>query len=103
MVMDKLEKQLKKSKQKIRERRAGAKGRGRETLTPEIPTGEEETRTEQVMIESIDYKPMDIDEAIMQMDLANNNFLVFTNSRNDRINVLYRRKDGRLGLIQPSS
>lgn len=103
MVLDKLEKQIKKSKQKIRERRTGAKGRGRETLTSEIPTSEEETRTEQVMIESIDYKPMDIDEAIMQMDLANNNFLVFTNARTDLINVLYRRKDGRLGLIQPSS
>ena len=102
MVLDKLEKQIKKSKQKIRERRSGAKGRSREALTPEIPVSEEEMRAEQVTIENIDYKPMDIDEAIMQMDLVTNNFLVFTNARTDRINVLYRRKDGRFGLIQPS-
>jgi ribosome hibernation promoting factor len=37
----------------------------------------------------------------MQMDLVSNNFLVFTNARTDQVNVLYRRKDGDYGLIQP--
>jgi putative sigma-54 modulation protein len=45
---------------------------------------------------------MDVDEAVMQMDLVDDNFLVFTNARTDSINVLYRRKDGHFGLIQPS-
>ena len=56
----------------------------------------------QIKIQNIEYKPMDVDEAVMQMDLVDNNFLVFTNSRTDSINVLYRRKDGHYGLIQPS-
>jgi putative sigma-54 modulation protein len=46
---------------------------------------------------------MDVDEAIMQMDLMNGNFLVFTNARSDQVNVLYRRNDGNYGLIQPNS
>jgi putative sigma-54 modulation protein len=44
---------------------------------------------------------MDVDEAIMQMDLVNESFLVFTNARTDKVNVLYRRKAGNYGLIQP--
>ena len=41
--------------------------------------------------------------SVMQMDLVNNNFLVFTNARTDQINVIYRLKDGHYGLIQPSA
>ena len=37
----------------------------------------------------------------MQLDLADDNFIVFTNARTDRINVVYRRNDGHYGLIQP--
>ena len=48
-------------------------------------------------------KPMDVDEAIMQLDLSNSEFLVFTNSRSHRLNVLYRRQDGNYGLIVPQS
>ena len=44
---------------------------------------------------------MDVDEAILQMDLIEDTFLVFTNARTDAVNVLYRKKDGDYGLIQP--
>jgi putative sigma-54 modulation protein len=46
---------------------------------------------------------MDVEEAIMQMDLTEDKFFVFTNARSERVNVLYRRKDGDYGLIQPSN
>jgi putative sigma-54 modulation protein len=46
---------------------------------------------------------MDVDEAVLQMDVGNNNFLVFTNSQSEEVNVLYRLKDGNYGLIRPSS
>jgi putative sigma-54 modulation protein len=46
---------------------------------------------------------MDVEEAVMQMDLGEQSFLVFTNARSSEINVLYRRKDGHYGLIQPRS
>jgi putative sigma-54 modulation protein len=102
MVLDKLEKQIKKSKQKIRERRGGAKGRNRDMLAEEINLPEEEPER-QIKIKNIEYKPMHVEEAALQMDLLDDNFLVFTNARSDQVNVLYRRKDGHYGLIQPSS
>lgn len=102
LVLDKLEKQIKKSKEKIREHRGNSKSRVLDTSDMETVANEEETE-KQVMVTNIDYKPMDIEEAIMQMDLVRDNFLVFTNARTDRVNVLYRRRDGNYGLIQPSS
>jgi putative sigma-54 modulation protein len=102
MVLDKLEKQIKKNKQKIRERRTSSKNRNRSLLEEErIPPEDDAER--QIKITNIEYKPMDIDEAVLQMDLIEDNFLVFTNAKSDQINVLYRRRDGHYGLIQPSS
>jgi putative sigma-54 modulation protein len=54
-----------------------------------------------VIVKNIEYKPMDTDEAIMQMELVDDAFLVFTNAHSGRVNVLYRRSDGNFGLIQP--
>ena len=100
MVLDKLEKQIKKNKQKIRDRRQG-KGKAKPVGPAEGVLADEGTE-QQVMVKNIEYKPMDVDEAIMQLNLVDNSFLVFTNSRSQRVNVLYRRKDGNIGLIQPN-
>jgi putative sigma-54 modulation protein len=102
MVLDKLEKQIKKGKEKTRERRSKAKARNQINSGNRMAETDEDLPTE-VKIKHIDYKPMDVDEAVLQMDLTSDNFLVFTNARTDQINVLYRRHDGDLGLIQPSS
>jgi len=102
MVLDKLEKQIKKNKQKVRERRTASKSKTKNLPGAEISIPDEEPKLE-VKVKNIDYKPMDVEEAILQMDLLKDNFLVFTNARSDQINVLYRRKDGHYGLIQPSS
>ena len=56
-----------------------------------------------IKTERVDNKPMDIDEAAMQMRLSKRNFLVFTDSKSKNINVIYRRKDGNLGLIETST
>ena len=50
---------------------------------------------------SIPVKPMSIEEAVLQLEESTNDFLVFRNSTNDRVNVLYRRPDNNLGLITP--
>ena len=102
IALDKLEKQIKKNKEKIRERRSAAKNRSRSILEEAENLPEDETERH-VKIRNIEYKPMDVEEAVLQMDLIEDNFLVFTNARSDQINVLYRRKDGHYGLIQPSS
>jgi putative sigma-54 modulation protein len=108
ITLDKLEKQIKKNKEKFHKRRAG---KGKSKPAADIPAASaayatalmEEEVEKQVIVKPIEYKPMDVDEAIMQMDLMNNNFLVFTNARSDQVNVIYRRNDGHFGLIQPSS
>ncbi|MEW5910678.1 MAG: ribosome-associated translation inhibitor RaiA [Thermodesulfobacteriota bacterium] len=104
MVLDKLEIQIKKSKEKIRDRKGKLKDKNQrlETEPPGSLSEKEEGET-QIRVQTIDYKPMDIEEAVMQMELTKNSFFVFTNARTDQINVLYRRSDGHLGLIQPSS
>jgi len=101
MVLDKLESQIKKNKEKTHDRRTGAKFRERAASSTETFMGEDDVER-QIKIQNVEYKPMDIDEAVMQMDLVDDNFLVFTNARTDSINVLYRRKDGHFGLSQPS-
>jgi putative sigma-54 modulation protein len=102
MVLDKLEKQIKKSKEKLSDKRSGSKYRGKDPISGDSFQGEDEFE-KQVKIQHIEYKPMDVDEAVMQMELVDDNFLVFTNARDSQINVLYRRKDGHYGLIQPNN
>ncbi|QGG49241.1 ribosome hibernation-promoting factor, HPF/YfiA family [Heliorestis convoluta] len=46
------------------------------------------------------FKPMPVDEAIMQMNLLGHTFFVFTNAESEQVNVVYRRKDGNYGLIE---
>ena len=102
MVLDKLEKQIKKNKQKIRQR-GGAKVRVADIITEDEIDPDTET-ARQVRVRNIEYKPMDVEEAVMQLDLLENeSFLVFTNARTDKINVIYHRNDGHYGLIQPSN
>jgi putative sigma-54 modulation protein len=100
MVLDKLEKQIKKIKQKNRGRRAGSRAKEKGGLNDETGPAPEDLEG-QVFVRNIEYKPMDVEEAIMQMDLVSDNFLVFTNARTEQVNVLYRRKAGDYGLIQP--
>lgn len=102
MALDKLETQIKKNKQKIRERRGASKTLAKELMTAETSIIEGESGR-QIIVRNIEYKPMDIEEATLQMDLVSDNFLVFTNAKTDKVNVLYRRKDGHYGLIEPSN
>lgn len=100
MVLDKLEKQIKRTKGKIKDRRMGARTRSRVMDEKMMDPTDYET-VPQVIEESIEYKPMDLDEALLQMDLIETPFLVYLNAKNNQVNVLYRRQDGNFGLIQP--
>ncbi len=102
MVLDKLETQLKKNKQKMKKRRPVSRKKNKGFEPPLDMPYLEEDLPRQIKVQNIEYKPMDVEEAIMQMDLVDDHFFVFTNARTDRVNVLYRRSDGDYGLIQPS-
>jgi putative sigma-54 modulation protein len=104
LVMDKIERQVKKYKEKIRKHKPiqGKELRWRrEIYQPE--SFEDEQEPVVIRTESYFVKPMSVDEAAMQMELSQQDFLVFNNASTQTINVLYRRKDGNFGLIVPQS
>ena len=57
---------------------------------------------EAIQTEQYPVKPMFIDEAVLQMEMSARQFLVFLNAKTEKVNVLYRRKKGDFGLIQPT-
>ncbi len=104
LVMDKIERQVKKYKAKIRKHKPS---QGKEiTWRRDIYQPESfEDDQEPVVVKTENYfvKPMSVDEAAMQMDLSHQDFLVFNNASTQSVNVLYRRKDGNYGLIVPQN
>lgn len=56
-----------------------------------------------VRTERYPVKPMFVDEAVLQLEMSHRQFIVFMNPRSSRMNVLYRRKGGDFGLIEPTS
>lgn len=104
LVMDKIERQVKKYRQKIRSHKPipGKELRWRSEIY-EQESFEDDRVPVIVRTEHYFVKPMSVEEAAMQMDLAEKEFLVFNNASTQTINVLYRRKDGNFGLIAPQS
>ncbi len=102
-VVDNLERQLKKQKKKFKQYKEGNEDRGwRFRMEVIAGEAEEEGREPQVIVSrNVFAKPMSVEEAVMQMRLTDNEFVVFTDSNTGQVNVLYRRKDGNLGLIKP--
>lgn len=96
-VVDKIERQIIKHKTKIERR-----GDYTQSLRfSEIPSEIEEEETKVVKTKRFALKPMDVEEAVLQMDLLGHNFFVYRCSETDEVNVLYKRKDGNYGLIEP--
>ena len=105
-VVDKIERQLKRYKEKIKEHKPLA-GRERQVQKTVLAAEsiDEGSGGEPVIIRTDQFpvKPMAVEEAVMQMDLLHKEFLVFTDAQSEEINVVYRRKDGNYGLIVPQS
>jgi len=98
LAMDKIDRQVKKIAAKVKDRKhkAPKDGAVAAEATPRRAAKGGITRTERVPI-----KPMSVDEALMQMKLMKNEFLLFKNAESDALSVLYRRKNGDYGLIEP--
>lgn len=103
---DKIEKQLKRHKDRLRSHRTRSNRRSENlNLAIEILDSEDMAALSPtprvIRSKRLAVKPMGIDEATLQMDLFNKDFIVFLNARSGRLNVLYRRSDGTYGLIEP--
>ncbi|HMB14849.1 MAG TPA: ribosome-associated translation inhibitor RaiA [Pelovirga sp.] len=103
LMVDKIERQLKRYKEKLKSHKGGE---GVQRLiektvysAPSFDEGQDEP--EIIRSNSFFIKPMSVEEAVMQMDLLDKEFLVFTDDRSEEMNVVYRRKDGNYGLIVP--
>jgi len=104
LVVEKLERQMRKHKTKlIRKARVdNTRGLVREAEPVAVADYlEEDIDIDIVRTKRFDLKPMDAEEAVMQMDMLGHSFFVFQNSDTSDVNVVYRRHDGRYGLIEP--
>ncbi|MGA7827361.1 MAG: ribosome-associated translation inhibitor RaiA [Geobacteraceae bacterium] len=102
-VTDKIERQLRRYKERIKAHKP-SNGSTDKRVKKTVLTAESiEQSQEPVIIKSNTFsiKPMSVEEAVMQMDLLHKEFLVFTDSTTEDINVIYRRRDGNYGLIEP--
>lgn len=72
---------------------------------PELLTGDETLEEEARIVKRKNFtiKPMFPEEAILQMDMLGHNFFVFLNPDTDEMNIVYKRKDGNYGMIEPSA
>lgn len=97
LVVDKLERQFKKYKDKITGKKK--KKNKSEVQFPEIEELFEQPETI-VRRKEVFLKPIDEEEAITEMELLGHSFFIFKNVETDKINVVYKRKDGDYGIIE---
>ena len=97
-LVDKLERQVKRYREKRRSRRGTPLG----SAIPEdgIPVAEEPRI---VKSKQFAVKPMSPEEAVLQLELVGHDFFVFQNAETSDVNVVYRRRDGAYGLIEPQT
>ena len=97
-VVDKLERQIHKYKTKIN-RKSKSQAIADVPMEAEAPAPAEDGKI--IKTKSFVVKPMDEEEAIMQMELLGHDFFVFLNAETNAVNVVYKRNDEQYGLIQP--
>ena len=97
-VVDKIEKQIHKHRTALRKRLHESAFDQDAYEQYEL---EEEALPKIVRTKRFVVKPMDINEAQMQMELLGHQFFVFRNAMTNEVNVIYKRKDGDIGLIEP--
>lgn len=117
LAMDKIERQLRRYKEKLKHHHGRERVHHRQEMlnhlmirydvveiqNPEEAAAQGASGPRIIRTNEFLAKPMTVDDAVMQMDLMNNDFLVFTNAESNDMNVVYRRKDGHYGLIEASS
>jgi putative sigma-54 modulation protein len=84
--------------------RSGAIGHFHEEILelPEAFADAEESQPTVIRTERYAVKPMHVDEAVLQMEMSQRQFVVFLNAKSEKINILHRRKDGGYGLMEPA-
>jgi putative sigma-54 modulation protein len=103
-AIEKIERQAVKRKTKrIENKRSRAKAKSVEEKTgvPERGVPRQEAPSSGIYEEDVDGKPMVLEEAVLELGQSEYPFVVFRNADSGDVNILYRRRDGNLGLINP--
>ncbi len=101
-ALAKMERQIRKHRTKLGKRlREDAFAEAPEFVEEEEDSGEEELKV--VRHKTFPVRPMSVEDAIIQMEMLGHSFFVFVNIDTERTNVLYTRKDGNLGLLEPEA
>ena len=98
-LVDKLERQVKRYRQKRRRRT----GRDNGWTLEAVQAMNEDTEPVIVKTKQFAVKPMTPEEAVLQLELIGHDFFVFQNADSGEVNVVYRRRDGDYGLIEPQT
>jgi putative sigma-54 modulation protein len=105
-VIAKIAQQMRKYKTKImrshRPRRAELQHFEEQVLSVDGFDDHEDWEPQVIQTERYPVKPMFTDEAVLQLEMSNRQFVVFLNAKSEKVNVLYRRKDGGYGLMEPT-
>lgn len=101
LVEDKLEGQIRKQKTKLLKK--NKYNSFKFSTVGEVNLEEEKNDAKIVKSKKFDMKPMLKDEAVLQMELISHDFFVFKNAETNELNVVYKRKDGNYGLIEPDN
>ncbi|MGX7013199.1 ribosome hibernation-promoting factor, HPF/YfiA family [Vagococcus silagei] len=99
LVADKLERQIRKYKTKINRKSRQVTDEAPLVSIPEIDN-HEEPDLEIVRTKRLSLKPMDSEEAVLQMNMLGHNFFIFEDAETNGSSIVYRRKDGKYGLIE---
>jgi putative sigma-54 modulation protein len=98
LLVEKLERQAR----RYRDKRRRGHGRGNHEQPVEgIPVVPDEETPVIVKTKQFAVKPMTPEEAVLQLELVGHDFFVFQNADTNDVNVVYRRRDGNYGLIEP--
>lgn len=106
MVMEKIEKQIKKHKERLVSHKVDNVRIPMEITEPTPLRREsygQEGEEPAIITKTLDSKPMTLEEAAMQLDMSKSEFLVFINADSGEMNVIYRRKDNNFGHIVPKN
>jgi putative sigma-54 modulation protein len=102
-AIEKIERQLKKRKERIRGHKTNT-ARGEEITATEQYLDEDEVQeTKIVEVKKVTLKPMSLDDAIMEIDSSRNRFVVYRDSSTENVSIIYVRDDGKYALIETSS
>jgi putative sigma-54 modulation protein len=97
LAMSKIERQVKKHVAKYKDH----KGANNVATERRAARGTRERNAARIRTQRVAVKPMSVDEAVLELKLQKNDFLLFRNAATESLSVIYRRKDGNYGLIEP--